>query len=63
VVESLSRRPIFGRTFALHAREETSVDEILPAHDGLLDFSFNQAPVSAHCRFRVALREAILSHV
>ena len=63
VVESLSRRPIFGRTIPLRAHEETVMNEILPAHDGLLDFSFSQAPVAAHCRFRVTLREVILAHL
>jgi hypothetical protein len=63
VVESLSRRPIFGRTIPLRAREQTILDEILPAHDGLLDFSFSQAPVAGHCRFKVALREAVLAHL
>ncbi len=63
VVESLSRRPIFGRTIPLHSKKETVVDETMPAHDGLLDFSFSQTPVAGHCRFRVSLREATLSRV
>jgi hypothetical protein len=60
VIQSLSRRPLFGQTFTLLKEGEVSIDTILPTHEGLLDFIFSGRNTGAP--FELLLRHASLSH-
>jgi hypothetical protein len=60
IVHSLSRRPIFGRTFLLKQNVELSVDSMLPVHEGMVDMVFSSEDGAAP--FELLLRHASLSH-
>ena len=62
IVESVSRRAVFVRSFDLGEGQEALVDQTLPEHVGLLDFFFSRQGRIAGRGFSVNIFTATLGH-